>query len=187
MDRRIDPSRFRKERLRDQRRTVGRLDGRFEGIDPDAPGETRGGDAASDAATGACLAAFNRYIASGLKYTSDHACLPNNYAVINRGWDWKHKPGQGFTGAPWVGNDLAGTMRRNPHLKVFSAKGYYDPATPFCATAFDLGHLGLDPAIGKKVKFGFHPSGHMIQFDVDALKQLEADLSRFYDESTARS
>ncbi|MEO8810751.1 MAG: peptidase S10, partial [Rhodanobacter sp.] len=58
---RIDPSRFRKELLRDQRRTVGRLDGRFEGIDADAAGETPDGDAASDAATGAYSAAFNQY------------------------------------------------------------------------------------------------------------------------------
>ncbi len=184
---RIDPSRFRKELLRDQRRTVGRLDGRFEGIDPDAAGETPDGDAASDAATGAYLAAFNQYIGSELKYSSDHAYLPNNYGVINRGWDWKRQRGQGFTQAPYVGSDLAGTMRRNPHLKVFSANGYYDLATPFYATEFDLGHLGLDPAIRKNIEFGFYPSGHMIYFDVDALKQLKADLSRFYDEATARS
>jgi carboxypeptidase C (cathepsin A) len=68
---RIDPSRFRKELLRDQRRTVGRLDGRFEGIDPDAAGETPEGDAASDAATGAYLAAFNQYASDELKFTEE--------------------------------------------------------------------------------------------------------------------
>ena len=186
---RIDPSRFRKELLRDQRRTVGRLDGRFEGIDPDAAGETPDGDAASDAATGAYLAAFNQYAASDLKFTEDRPYLPNNYAVINRGWDWKHKYGRGFgfTQAPYVGSDLAGAMRRNPHLKVFSANGYYDLATPFYATEFDLGHLGLDPAIRKNIEFGFYPSGHMIYFDVDALKQVKADLARFYDEAAPHS
>ena len=186
---RIDPSRFRKELLRDQRRTVGRLDGRFEGIDPDAAGETPDGDAASDAATGAYLAAFNQYAASELKFTEDRAYLPNNYGVINRGWDWKHKDGRGFgfTQAPYVGSDLAEAMRRNPHLKVFSANGYYDLATPFYATEFDLGHLGLDPAIRKNIEFGFYPSGHMIYFDLDALKQVKADLARFYDEAAPHS
>ena len=186
---RIDPSRFRKELLRDQRRTVGRLDGRFEGIDPDAAGETPDGDAASDAATGAYLAAFNQYAGEELKFTEDRPYLPNNYAVINRGWDWKHKQGRGFgfTQAPYVGGDLADAMRRNPHLKVFSANGYYDLATPFYATEFDLGHLGLDPAIRKNIEFGFYPSGHMIYFDVDALKQVKADLARFYDEAAPHS
>jgi carboxypeptidase C (cathepsin A) len=182
---RIEPSRFRKELLRDQRRTVGRLDGRFEGIDADAAGETPDGDAASDAATGAYLAAFNQYIESDLKYTADHAYLPNNYSVIGRNWDWKRKGGRAFiTSTPYVGADLANAMRRNPHLKVFSANGYYDLATPFYATEFDLGHLGLDPAIRKNIEFGFYPSGHMIYFDVDALKQVKADLARFYDSAT---
>jgi carboxypeptidase C (cathepsin A) len=180
---RIDPSRFRKELLRDQRRTVGRLDGRFVGIDPDAAGENPEGDAASDAATGAYLAAFNQYASEQLKFNEERPYLPNNYGVINRGWDWKRTEGHGFTQAPYVGTDLAGAMRRNPHLKVFSANGYYDLATPFYATQFDLGHLGLEPSISKNIEFGFYPSGHMIYFDVNALKQVKADLSRFYDEA----
>ncbi|WEN15866.1 peptidase S10 [Rhodanobacter sp. AS-Z3] len=183
---RIDPSRFRKELLRDQRRTVGRLDGRFEGIDGDAAGETPDGDAASDAATGAYNAAFNQYIDGTLHYSSDDAYLPNNYPVVGRSWDWKRK-GQQFTSSPYVGRDLATAMRQNPHLKVFSANGYYDLATPFYATEFDLGHLGLDPAIRKNIEFGFYQSGHMIYFDVDALKQVKADLARFYDEATPHS
>ncbi len=183
---RITPSRFRKELLRDQRRTVGRLDGRFEGIDPDAAGETPDGDAASDAATGAYLAAFNQYADSELKYTDDHAYLPNNYGVVNRNWDWKRQH-QRFPQAPYVGSDLADTMRRNPHLRVFSANGYYDLATPFYATEFDLGHLSLDPVIRNNIEYGFYPSGHMIYFDIDALKQVKADLARFYDEAAPRS
>ena len=182
---RIGPSRFRKELLRDQRRTVGRLDGRFEGIDPDAAGETPDGDAASDAATGAYLAAFNQYADTQLKFDEDRAYLPNNYGVINRGWDWKRKDSHGFLSSPYVGTDLAETMRHNPHLKVFSANGYYDLATPFYATEFDLGHLGLDPAISKNIEYGFYPSGHIIYFDVDSLKQVKADLARFYDEAAA--
>jgi carboxypeptidase C (cathepsin A) len=184
---RIDPSRFRKELLRDQRRTVGRLDGRFEGIDPDAAGETPEGDAASDAATGAYLAAFQQYASEQLKYNEQRPYLPNNYGVINRGWDWKHGGEHGFTQAPYVGSDLAAAMRRNPHLKVFSANGYFDLATPFYATEFDLGHLGLEPSLSKNIEFGFYPSGHMIYFDVNALKQVKADLSRFYDEAAPRS
>ena len=184
---RIDPSRFRKELLRDEHRTVGRLDGRFQGIDPDAAGETPEGDAASDAATGAYLAAFNQYATNELKFTQENPYLPNNYDVINRGWDWKRKEGHGFTQAPYVGSDLAAAMRRNPHLKVFSANGYFDLATPFYATEFDLGHLGLEPSIHKNIEFGFYPSGHMIYFEVNALKQLKGDLSRFYDEATPHS
>ena len=107
--------------------------------------------------------------------------------MIGRHWDWNRKGHQGITSTPDVGVDLAAAMRRNPHLKVFSANGYYDLATPFYATEFDLGHLGLDPEIRKNIEFGFYPSGHMIYLDVDALKQVKADLARFYDEAAPRS
>jgi carboxypeptidase C (cathepsin A) len=180
---RIDPSRFRKELLRGQRRTVGRLDGRFEGIDPDAAGETPDGDAASDAATGAYVAAFNQYAADQLDYHEDRPYLSNNYAVVNRGWDWKRKKNRGWLQATYVAGDLGDAIRRNPHLKVFSANGYYDLATPFYATEFDLGHLGLEAGMRKNITFGFYPSGHMIYLDPASLKQLKADLARFYDEA----
>jgi hypothetical protein len=95
-------------------RPAGRLDGRFGDIDPDAAGETPDEDATRDAGTGACLAAFNQYVATARKFSEDCSQLPNNDAVINRGWDWKHKQGRGFgfTLAPYVGSDLAEAMRR---------------------------------------------------------------------------
>jgi carboxypeptidase C (cathepsin A) len=180
---RINPSRFRKELLRDERLTVGRLDGRFQGIDPDAAGETPDGDTASDAITGAYVAAFNQYAASELKFTEDRAYLPNNYGAIGKNWDWKRKKNGGWLQATYVADDLGDAMRRNPHLKVFSANGYYDLATPFYATEFDLTHLGLEPAQRKNISFGFYASGHMIYLDQKSLEQTKADLSRFYDDA----
>jgi hypothetical protein len=38
-----------------------------------------------------------------------------------------------------------------------------------------------------EIEFGFYPSGHMIYFDVNALKQVKEDLSRFYNEPVPRS
>jgi len=180
---RIGPSRFRKELMRDDRRTVGRLDGRFVGIDPDAAGETPDGDTASDAVTGAYVAMFNQYAANELKFTEDRSYLPNNYAVVGKSWDWKRKNSGGWTQATYVGSDLGDAMRRNPHLKVFSANGYYDLATPFYATEFDLTHLGLEPAQLRNISYGFYPSGHMIYLDQKSLEQTKTDLSRFYDDA----
>jgi carboxypeptidase C (cathepsin A) len=180
---RVGPSRFRKELLRDQRLTVGRLDGRFEGIDPDAAGETPDGDTASDAITGAYVAMFNQYTANELKFTSDQPYLPNNYANVGKNWDWKRTKNGGWLQATYVADDLGGAMRRNPHLKVFSANGYYDLATPFYATEFDLSHLGLEPAQRKNISFGFYPSGHMIYLDQPSLEQSKADIARFYDDA----
>jgi carboxypeptidase C (cathepsin A) len=83
----------------------------------------------------------------------------------------------------YVAGDLADAMRKNPHLRVFSANGLFDLATPFFITEFDLSHMALDPKLRGNVQFGYYPSGHMIYLNVDALKQLKADLARFYSQS----
>ncbi|MHC1478789.1 S10 family peptidase [Frateuria aurantia] len=181
---RIDPSRFRAELLRDQEQTVGRLDGRFSITEYDADSETPSGDAASDAITGAYVAAFNQYADTQLKYSEKRAYLPTNYGVVNLGWNWLRGSHHGWTQATYVAGDLGDAMRRNPQLKVFSANGYYDLATPFYATEFDLGHLGLPPQLRQNISFGFYPSGHMIYLDIPSLKMLKSDLARFYDSAT---
>ena len=48
---------------------------------------------------------------------------------------------RGEQAAPDVAVDLADAMRKNPKLKVFSANGYFDLATPFFATEYDLCHM----------------------------------------------
>ena len=80
---------------------------------------------------------------------------------------------------PWVAADLASAIRKNPHLKVFSANGYFDLATPFYATEFDLAHMNLEPALRGNVQFGYYLSGHMIYLNVDALRQLKGDMAKF--------
>jgi carboxypeptidase C (cathepsin A) len=80
----------------------------------------------------------------------------------------------------YVAGDLADAMRKNPRLKVFSANGLFDLATPFFITEYDLAHMGLDPKLRGNIEFGYYPSGHMIYLNVEALKQLKSDLAGFY-------
>ena len=183
----ISPSRFRKELLRDQAEILGRYDARFEGYDVDAAGENPGYDPSDTGISGVYVGAFHDYIRTELKYMSDE---PYNLQGpgLNMNWDFKHKP----SGAPYGGGrpqsdpdtavDLADAMRKNPHLKVFSANGYFDMATPFFETEFDLSHMYLPPALRGNVEFGYYPAGHMVYLNVDALKSLHADMDRFYDE-----
>jgi carboxypeptidase C (cathepsin A) len=84
---------------------------------------------------------------------------------------------------PNVAADLANAIRKNPRLKVFSANGYFDLATPFFITEYDLSHMDLDPALRGNVQFGYYPSGHMIYLNVDALHQLKDDLAGFISKS----
>ncbi len=186
---RISPVRFRKEVLRDDRKTLGRYDMRFEGVDVDAAGEMPSYDASDTGITGAFVAALEDYMERELKYESTDAYRPSANSIGQ--WDWKHKPtsgGPGFGGReqaePYVAADLASAIRKNPHLHVFSANGYFDLATPFFATEYDLDHMNLDPALRGNVQFGYYPSGHMIYLNVEALHKLRDDLAAFITSST---
>jgi carboxypeptidase C (cathepsin A) len=182
---RISPTRFRKEVLRDQRLTLGRYDMRFEGEDVDAVGENPSYDASDTGISGAFVAAIHNYLETELKYDSTDSYRPSAGSIGQ--WDWKHRPtsGGGFGGGgmeqsqPYVAADLASAMRKNPHLKVFSANGYFDLATPFFLTEFDLNHMQLPQELRGNVEFGYYPSGHMIYLNVEALHKLRADLEKF--------
>ncbi len=189
---RVNPSRFRKELLRDQRMILGRYDARFEGSDADAAGETPGYDPSSTGITGAFVSAFHDYLDRELKYSTKETYFPRGLK-INEEWDHTHHvPGAGGPGAggpgpappplrdAYVAGDLADAMRKNPRLKVFSANGLFDLATPFFITEYDLAHMELDPKLRGNIEFAYYHSGHMIYLNVDALKQLKSDLAGFY-------
>ena len=74
-------------------------------------------------------------------------------------------------------------MRTNPYLKLLSLNGYYDMATPFFGTEYDISHMLLEPAQQKNIAFRYYPSGHMIYLNPGALHQLHIDLSAYYDEA----
>ncbi|MFI4951084.1 MAG: S10 family peptidase [Caulobacterales bacterium] len=184
---RVDLSRFRKELLRDQRRTLGRYDSRFTGIDYDAAGENSEYDPSDTGIHGAYVAALHEHLEKDLGYTSDLNYWPSGPG-INRAWDWKHKaPGSQFASqVADTAQDLGLAIRENPHLMVYSLNGIYDMATPFFGTEYDLAHMQLDPTLRNNVRFAYYPSGHMVYLNQDALRQLKADVARFYDDATAR-
>jgi len=177
---RVTPGRFEKELLRGQARTVGRLDSRYTGIDTDAAGERTEYDPTDTATTGPFTAAFNHYVRDDLKWTGDGDYLITNYGVVNRAWNFQRGRGRAQAN---VANDLRSAMTKNPHLRVFSANGYYDLATPFFATQYTLSHLGLDPSLRNHIKYGFYESGHMVYLNAGALVAFKADLSTFYNEA----
>ena len=183
---RIDPNRFEKELLRSDRRTVGRLDARYRGIDHDAAGETPEYDAASAAFSAAFTATFNAYVRGTLGYKTDDLYKPTNYEDVGKEWDDRHKTGGTRSPMPDVAEDLRAVMSMNPHLRIFSANGYFDFATPFFETEYTVGHMGLDPTLEKNIVFGYYPSGHMIYLNEASRKQMKEDLARFYDETTTR-
>lgn len=179
---RVELGRFRKELLRDEGKTLGRYDTRFTGVDTDEAGEHPESDPSDDAVSGAYVAAINNYLFATLGYKTE---LTYNLSARDKDfkWDWQHKaPGFGGYGPMPVANtavDLGAAMRRNPHLKVLSLNGYYDMATPFFITEYDLAHMELDPAQRKNLSFAYYESGHMAYLRPDMRQKLRNDITAF--------
>jgi carboxypeptidase C (cathepsin A) len=186
-DLRVDLGRFRKELLRSERRTIGRYDSRFTGIDVDAAGETPEFDASDTGVQGAFVAAFHDYLQNELDFSSDLSYRPG-FQEISRSWDWRHKAPGAQNPAPVAdtAQDLAAAMRKNPHLKLYSLNGWYDMATPFFGTEYDIAHMQLDPSLRGNVRFAYYPSGHMVYLNPDALKTMKADVAKFIDDALAQ-
>ncbi|OAN37081.1 peptidase S10 [Chloroflexus islandicus] len=170
---RIRDDRFVKELLRDQHRTVGRLDSRFTGSDRDAVGETVELDPSLAAITGPYTAALNHYVREQLGFSSD---LP--YEILTeRVWPWSFNDHQNRYVD--VAETLRRAMHRNPALRVHVASGYYDLATPYFATRYTLNHLALDPALRRQISESFYPAGHMMYIQETSLAALKAVLADF--------
>jgi len=174
-DLRIQIHRFCKELLRDQKRTVGRLDSRFRGIDANAAGEVIEHDPASTSILPPFTAGIYDHLQRTLGWKTD---LP--YNVFNPGELWKHwtygDAGQGY---PDTSEALRAAMSRNPFMRIFVASGWYDLATPYFATRYTLAHLGLDPTLRNAISTRDYPAGHMMYIDEGCLTTLAKDVRDF--------
>lgn len=189
-DLRISLNRFRKELLRDRRLTIGRYDSRYTGIDPDAAGESPEFDASDTAISGAFIATLSDYLVRDLNYKTDMAYRQSASELPGYKWDFTHRaPGGGrqAQAAPDVAIDLSAAMRINPYLKLLSANGYYDMATPFFSTEYDLNHMMLGQELQKNVEFRYYPSGHMVYLNPDALHALKRDVADFINRAVAQA
>ena len=170
---RIRIDRFDKELLRDQRRTVGRLDGRFVGIDRDAAGEEPEYDPSYAAIFGEYTAVLNDYVRRELKFESD---LP--YEILTdrvRPWSYDRNNNRYLD----VGETLRGALAQNPYLHVFVANGYYDLATPFAATKYTFARMQIEPELRGHVSMDFFKAGHMMYIDRHEHARLKKDVEDF--------
>ena len=176
---RIEIMRFTKELLREQRRTIGRLDSRFQGLDRDAAGENFEFDPSMYNITGTYTAVFNHYIRTDLGFQSD---LP--YEILNnrthQRWRYDTHENRYLN----VADILRQAISMNPYLKVFVASGYYDLATPYLATDYTFNHLSLDSSLRANITMHYYEAGHMMYTHLPSLIQLKQDLDTFINNAT---
>ena len=175
---RVEGRRFMKELRRDEGVTVGRLDGRYLGVDRDAVGEVPEFDP-SYFVYGAFTALFNDYVRGELEYRNDLAYEIRAGDLV-RPWDYSNVENRYLN----VAEDLRSAMSGNPGLRLFVACGYYDLATPFLAMEYTLSQMQLAESLRENVTVRYYEAGHMMYIHPASLAKLELDISGFYDEAT---
>jgi len=177
-DLRIEHWRFFTELMRDQRMSVGRLDGRFTGPAAAAIAENMDADVSHDAIAGPYAAAFNHYVRAELGYEND---LP--YEQISRRvhpWSFKDFEGRPIDVTP----QLERAMRQNPHLQVHVAYGYFDGATPHFAAEDVIAHLQLPEQLRANIEHKYYEAGHMMYVHEPSRRQQSKDLAAFVTRSS---
>lgn len=180
---RIPYDRFENELLRESGRTVGRIDARFETYVLDRPEVSPDWDATDAAIDSAFVSTSNYYLRDVLQYRTPLLYRSDIYGLIygdGQSWNFKHGQNEQILN---VTPDLAQAMTYNPNMKVFSANGYFDFATPFFATQYALTHLYLAPALQRNITYGFYESGHMVYLHPASLARFHDDLERWYAEA----
>jgi carboxypeptidase C (cathepsin A) len=177
-DLRVHILRFCKELTRDQRRTVGRLDSRYVGIDRIIDGDNLENDPSADEVTGAFAAALNDYLRKELEFESD-AFYEILSMKTHKAWDYENFKGHYVD----TSENLRDVMSRSTAMKVFVASGYYDLATPQFATEYTFTHLGLEKELRSNVRMEYYEAGHMMYVHKASLEKLAGDLRDFVKES----
>ncbi|PHS28415.1 MAG: peptidase S10 [Robiginitomaculum sp.] len=172
---RISPFRFEKELLRDEGKTIGRLDARYTGEDFDEAGETFDNDPSGYGIDSA-------YTAAAIDYFTRELDVPieRPFKVLDgkpgQNWNWslsKNRNWPAYTNvAPWIGE----AMRENSDYRVFVASGYYDFATPFFATDMTMNRNGIDAS---RVSTSYYQAGHMMYVDEPSLRDVTTAMRAF--------
>ena len=158
---------FRKELLRDEGLTVGRLDARYRGRDRADAGEAYDYDPALTSWNHAFAPAINHYLRDDLGWETDL-----RYWVFGPVHPWNR---EGDT----TGEALRQAMAQNPYLHVMVQAGYYDGGTDYFSAKYTL--WNMDPAgrLQDRMRFRGYRSGHMMYLRQQDLKTSNDDIRDF--------
>jgi carboxypeptidase C (cathepsin A) len=165
---------FLKELGRDEKKTFGRLDSRFEGLDNSAATATPEYDPSMAAIIPPYTSAFYNYVRGDLGYKSDLT-----YYILGGGigpWD---TGGQFRGGFQETAEALRVAFAKNRFMKLFVGSGYYDMATPYFATQYTLNHMGLPSEAHQRITMADYEAGHMMYIRSESLSKLRKDVGTF--------
>ncbi len=163
----VPTSFFWKDLLRDQGKTIGRLDSRYTGIDRKDAGVRPDYNAELDSWLHSFTPAINHYIRKELKFVTD---VKYNMFGPVRPWNNDNDNTR---------DNLRLAMAQNPYLKVLIQSGYYDGATTYFNAKYTMWQV--DPSGKMKDRFFFkgYRSGHMMYLRYEDLIQANEDIRNF--------
>ena len=170
---RVHIRRFCKELLREEKRSVGRLDSRFRGIEALEVTEHPERDPSMAAILPPYTSMFNDYMRRELNLDTDMSYSVMMDEELRKKWEWDKGK------MPTTAERLRKAMSCNPYMKVLVAQGYYDLATPHMATGYMLSHMNLDSELRGNVSTRFYRAGHMFYLDGDSLREFSEDAGDF--------
>jgi len=162
--------RFVNDLLKDENRSIGRLDSRFTGIRLNPATDHEDFDPSAEAVNGPFTSAFNDYVRRDLRFETD---LP--YETIAEVNPWTLAENKFLD----VASNLKEAMSRNPYLKVWVCCSYFDLATPYFAAENVVHGMNLDPAIRDNIDLTFYESGHMVYIDKASREKFKGDFDAF--------
>ena len=171
---RIPVERFFKELLRGDGLVIGRLDGRYTGIEPESAGESAESDTTFDSIGSAFTAAMHTQL-NDLGVRMERPYLP--MTDIDDRWNWLMQE-KALNGGAYVNvvPSLGRAMRHNKDLRVLVASGYYDLATPFFGAE---NALSQDGVVHERITYTFYEVGHMIFLHEPSRAQFLHDVRHF--------
>ena len=164
---------FWKALLREEGKTIGRLDSRYTGIDKKDVGIQPDYNSELDSWLHSFTPAINHYIKKELKFVTD--IKYNMFGPVHP-WDDSEDDTR---------DDLRKAMASNPYLKVLNQSGYYDGATTYFNAKYT--QWQIDPSGKMKDRFYFkgYRSGHMMYLRKEDLIQSNEDIRIFIRQSAA--
>lgn len=185
-DLRVTNGEYFQELLRDEGKTVGRLDSRFVGINEDPLSQNSLTDPQSDAISTPYIAAFKDYLYNDLKVRKDLTYTTTAGSRKGFKWDWKHNGNiiWNMQVATTTLPDMTSAMKRNPNLKILILNGYYDLATVFFGVEHSINHMGLDAELKKNIIMKYYEAGHMMYTHLPSMEKFKSDVDEFIDETS---
>jgi carboxypeptidase C (cathepsin A) len=172
-DLRIEIQHFCRELLRNEGKSVGRLDTRFTAADESGVSERPEFDPSLAAIRPPYTAAFAQYVRSDLGFKSDATYYILGGGFPSNAWEF---PQNAFAD---TSEALRQAFAKNPDMRLFVASGHYDLATPYFATRYTLAHMGLTPEQRARVTTKEYAAGHMMYIHVGELAKLRKDVGAF--------